>query len=554
MWWSVAALAAPRNPEAFASLGARLDPVTSVTIDTSATPPTLSVDGGASLLGVVDGGVAVFTFDEVVFDVDATADGFRPLALLSRGAFTLSATLTVAAGGGAGGDCDVGWGRGGGGATGFAAGGGGFGGVGGGGSRGGPAYGDLATQLEAGSGGGGAIWFEYSTCTGGFGGAGGGGVELGSVGRFDLSGDVVAFGEPGFALDRSAGGGSGGGILVATRAGGTCTGSLVAPGGSAGYFYASGGGGGGGRILVSGLPATCATNVDGGYGATSGATGDVVWLDPDADADGSTIIAGGDCDDGDSTVYPSATEVVSDGVDQDCDGFEACWDDQDMDGARGSTVAASDLTCPGYLSTAAPPDCDDADPDVSPLDVEVLCNAVDDDCSPSTDDRTDADDDGQFCDVDCDDADERVFPGATETCDGVDEDCDGEFDEGLTRTQWFADVDGDGFGDPEDDALACVAPTGRVADGTDCDDTDDGVNPDAPEVACNGVDDDCDPRTPDEPTSCTSTSTSDTGPAPDAGGPPSFVLHGCGCGHGGSAGWVALGLAVPALLRRRRSA
>ncbi|MCP4917133.1 MAG: hypothetical protein GY913_09430, partial [Proteobacteria bacterium] len=93
---------------------------------------------------------------------------------------------------------------------------------------------------------------------------------------------------------------------------------------------------------------------------------------------------------------------------------------------------------------------------------------------------------------DCDDADATAYPDAEEVCDGDDEDCDGVVDEGTVGlSPWHADTDGDGFGDADDSSEACDAPSGYVADDSDCDDGDAEVNPDATEV-CNGLDDDCD--------------------------------------------------------------
>jgi hypothetical protein len=43
----------------------------------------------------------------------------------------------------------------------------------------------------------------------------------------------------------------------------------------------------------------------------------------DADGDGWTV-EGGDCDDADPSVHPGAYDVPADGIDQDCDGFDAC--------------------------------------------------------------------------------------------------------------------------------------------------------------------------------------------------------------------------------------
>lgn len=101
-------------------------------------------------------------------------------------------------------------------------------------------------------------------------------------------------------------------------------------------------------------------------------------------------------------------------------------------------------------------------------------------------------------DGDCDDTDPFRYPSALEVCDGgLDNDCDGladdaddSLDPSLTQL-WFADHDGDGFGDFVEGVEACLAPEGFVADAQDCDDTDPTVNPSAPEVCEDGVDNDC---------------------------------------------------------------
>jgi hypothetical protein len=56
---------------------------------------------------------------------------------------------------------------------------------------------------------------------------------------------------------------------------------------------------------------------------------------------------------------------------------------------------------------------------------------------------------------------------------------------------WFTDADGDGFGDPNGELVACEAPDGAVAQADDCADDDPDVYPGAPEVAGDGVDQDC---------------------------------------------------------------
>jgi hypothetical protein len=47
----------------------------------------------------------------------------------------------------------------------------------------------------------------------------------------------------------------------------------------------------------------------------------------------------------------------------------------------------------------------------------------------------------------------------------------------ITPTLYYADVDNDGFGDPTQDTLLCNAPVGFVANNTDCNDADSLVNP-----------------------------------------------------------------------------
>ena len=62
---------------------------------------------------------------------------------------------------------------------------------------------------------------------------------------------------------------------------------------------------------------------------------------------------------------------------------------------------------------------------------------------------------------------------------------------------FYADADGDGFGDPTVSIINCAPPLGYVTNNTDCDDANAAVNSGASEIPNNGIDDDCNPATPD---------------------------------------------------------
>jgi hypothetical protein len=116
---------------------------------------------------------------------------------------------------------------------------------------------------------------------------------------------------------------------------------------------------------------------------------------------------------------------------------------------------------------------------------------------------------------DCDDQRSDVNPDGTEVCDdgGADEDCDGLVDDAddstdtASMSEWHPDVDGDGFGDMHTSAMACTIPSGHIADGSDCDDSDGMVNPAMDEICNGGIDDDCDGLADDRDSSVLGTTT-----------------------------------------------
>ena len=103
----------------------------------------------------------------------------------------------------------------------------------------------------------------------------------------------------------------------------------------------------------------------------------------------------------------------------------------------------------------------------------------------------DDDGDGFAGDDDCDDTNPRIHPDAVEVCDSVDNNCDGSVDDRSEGVAWYADSDGDGYGDVADLVDTCTPPEGFVAEAGDCNDTNASIHPGQAE-SCNDVDDNCD--------------------------------------------------------------
>ena len=69
----------------------------------------------------------------------------------------------------------------------------------------------------------------------------------------------------------------------------------------------------------------------------------------------------------------------------------------------------------------------------------------------------------------------------------------GSKDLGSPSYNFFADVDGDGFGDPNNSIKSCypLPPQGYVDNSADCNDTNTAIHPNAQEIPCNQIDENC---------------------------------------------------------------
>jgi hypothetical protein len=232
-----------------------------------------------------------------------------------------------------------------------------------------------------------------------------------------------------------------------------------------------------------------------------------------------------DCDDDDPMINPDMPEVC-DGRDNDCiggidDGLPVItyYLDADNDGFGDLSFPVDTcITTPPANYVDNPMDCDDNENNINP-NISEVCDAIDNNCDGRADEGLptnryyfDFDNDGfgdlnVFADTcisvppagfvinpdDCNDNTSDINPTITELCDGIDNNCDGRADEGLPITRYYFDFDNDGYGDLNVFADTCITvpPAGFVTNSEDCNDNDSAINPDAVDIADNGIDEDC---------------------------------------------------------------
>ncbi len=207
------------------------------------------------------------------------------------------------------------------------------------------------------------------------------------------------------------------------------------------------------------------------------------------------VIAFGDCDDNNASVYPGIARACYTGA----------------AGTSGVGVCQAGIqTCMSIGMWSA------CNGQVIPT-IEI-CNGVDDNCNGTTDEGFsptlwyhDADNDLYYVSSlsacsspgvgwhhapvialgDCDDNNAAAHVGSVETCNGVDDNCNGQIDEGFNAVTYYYDNDGDNYGATIFSLYTCDPPPPHfVVTPGDCDDNNNHIWPNSPEIS-NCIDDNC---------------------------------------------------------------
>jgi len=221
--------------------------------------------------------------------------------------------------------------------------------------------------------------------------------------------------------------------------------------------------------------------------------GTVWYLDADADGFGDPatgahacespadrVAVGEDCDDTNIAIHTDAEELCNT-TDDDCDGAideepidgTTFYADADGDGLGDAAVAVAACAQPsGYV--AAADDCDDGDASVGAAQAYYDDDDLDGygdgaaifTCTPAANQV--------LLDGDCRPLRADFNPGMPEECNSEDDNCDGLVDDDdplLVGTTYYADDDGDTYGDRADAITSCdrVVSGYVISPSTDCD-------------------------------------------------------------------------------------
>ena len=211
-------------------------------------------------------------------------------------------------------------------------------------------------------------------------------------------------------------------------------------------------------------------------------------------------------------------------------GLAGAWDFDEEGGSIAHDLSPNHndgilINNPAWVTPAVEINCNGIDDDCDGLTDPETCNGLDDNCNGLVDEGvlttwcTDLDLDGwigrttvESCSPpygwdafecpndptrDCNDFDSYVIDCSGEICNGIDDNGNGLIDDedpGLIGAMiWYADEDGDGWGDPDNFIISCTQPLNYLPwpNNLDCDDTNANIYPGSTEV-CDGQDNNCD--------------------------------------------------------------